>query len=137
MEKEGREHPDTWAGETVSTAAWGDLRRTERLVTMASAIAEDPSASLLESLRTWAETLAVSRFLDTEAATPQQILRPHGTTREEIMRHARILPPADPTESNRSSQEAAEGLGSMGLGKKAQGFFVRTVVAMDAESQHV
>lgn len=46
MDVEGLEHPEKWAVETFGTAELGDLRRTDRLVKMATAIAENPSASL-------------------------------------------------------------------------------------------
>ena len=46
MDIEGLEHPNKWAVETFGTAELGDLRRTDRLVKMATAIAENPSASL-------------------------------------------------------------------------------------------
>jgi len=65
MDVEGLERPDKWAVETFGTAELGDLRRTDRLVKMAVAIAENPSASLPESMRDWAGTLAAYRFLDT------------------------------------------------------------------------
>jgi len=42
----GLEHADKWAVETFGMAELGDLRRTDRLVKMATAIAENPSASL-------------------------------------------------------------------------------------------
>ena len=63
MDIQGLEHPDQWAVETFGTAELGDLRRTDRLVKMAAAIAENPSASLPESMRNWGDTLAASRFL--------------------------------------------------------------------------
>jgi Transposase DNA-binding len=40
MDVEGLEHPDKWAVETFGTAELGDLRRTDRLVKMATVIAE-------------------------------------------------------------------------------------------------
>src|SRR6266568_4338954 len=136
MDREGLEHPDKWAVETFGTAELGDLRRTDRLVKMATAIAENPSASLPESMRDWAETLAAYRFLDNEAVTHEQIMLPHWmTTRQEAMRHSRVLLAADTTDVNLSSHETAEGLGSIGRGSKAQGFFVHTVLAMDADTR--
>jgi len=63
--------------ETFGTAELGDLQRTDRLVKMATAIAGNPSASLPESMRDWAETLAAYRFLDNEAITHEQIMFPH------------------------------------------------------------
>jgi hypothetical protein len=138
MDVEGLEHPDKWAVETFGTAELGDLRRTDRLVKMATAIAENPSASLPESMRDWADTLAAYRFLDNKAVTHEQIMLPHWmTTRQEAMQRSRVLMAADTTDVNLSSHEAAEGLGPIGRGNKAQGFFVHTVLAMDADSQQL
>jgi hypothetical protein len=138
MDGERLEHPDKWAGETFGTTELGDLRRTDRLVKMATAIAENPSASLPESMRNWAETLAAYRFLDNEAVTHEQIMTPHWrTTRQEAMQRSRVLLAADTTNINLSSHETAEGLGPIGRGNKAQGFFVHTVLAMDADSQQL
>jgi len=123
MDREGLEHPDKWAVEIFGTAELGDLRRTDRLVKMAAAIAENPSASLPESMRNWAETLAAYRFLENEAITHEQIMLPHWMrTREETMRHARVLLPADTTNVNLSKHETTEGLGPIGRGSSAQGF---------------
>lgn len=138
MDIEGLEHPEKWAVETFGTAELGDLRRPDRLVKMATAIAENPSASLPESMRNWTETLAAYRFLDNEAVTHEQIMLPHWmTTRQEAMQRSRVLLAADTTDINLSSHETAEGLGPIGRGNKAQGFFVHTVLAMDADSQQL
>jgi Transposase DNA-binding/Transposase Tn5 dimerisation domain len=105
---------------------------------MATAIAENPSASLPESMCNWADTLAAYRFLDNEAVTHEQIMTPHWrTTRQEAMQRSRVLLAADTTDINLSSHETAEGLGPIGRGNKAQGFFVHTVLAMDADSQQL
>src|SRR5215469_2559409 len=104
MDIEGLEHADRWAVETFGTAELGDLRRTDRLVKMATAIAENPSASLPESMRNWADTLAAYRFLDNPDITHEQIMFPHWmNTRQEAMQRARVLLPADTTEINLSS----------------------------------
>ena len=138
MDTEGLEHPDTWAVETFGTTELGDLRRTDRLVKMATAIAENPSASLPESMRNWGDTLAAYRFLDNPDITHEQIMLPHWmNTRQEAMQRSRVLLAADTTDINLSSHEAAEGLGPIGRGNKAQGFFVHTVLAMDAASQQL
>jgi len=44
------------------------------------------------------------------------------STRQEVMRHTRVLLAADTTDVNLSSHETAEGLGPIGRGNKAQGF---------------
>jgi hypothetical protein len=103
---------------------------------MATDIAENLSASLPERLRNWAETLAADRFLDHETVMHEQIMQPHGmSTRREAMQHARVLLAADLTSVNLSSHETAESLGHTGCGSKAQGFFVHSVRARDAETQ--
>jgi Transposase DNA-binding len=138
MDVEGLEQPEKWAVETFGSADLGDLRRTDRLVKMATAIAENPSASLPESMRNWADTLAAYRFLDNEAITHEQIMSAHWmTTRQEAMRHSRVLLVADTTDVNLSSHETAEGLGPIGRGNKAQGFFVHTVLALNADTQQL
>lgn len=138
MDGEGLEHPDKWAVETFGNAELGDLRRTDRLVKMAAAIAENPAAPLPESMRNWGETLAAYRFLENEAVTHEQIMLPHWmTTRQEAMQRTRVLLPADTTDINLSSHEAAEGLGPIGRGFSAQGFFVHTVLAIDADTQQL
>src|SRR6266700_4456226 len=138
MDGEGLEHPEKWAVETFAAAELGDQRRTDRLVKMATVIAENPSASLPESMRNWADTLAAYRFLDNETITHEQIMQPHWmSTHQEAMQHPRVLLAADTTDVNLSSHETTEGLGPIGRGNKAQGFFVHTVLAMDADSQQL
>src|SRR5260370_3419464 len=133
MDIEGLEHPDKWAVETFGTAELGDLRRTDRLVKMATAIAENPSASLPESMRNWADTLGAYRFLDNPEITHQQIMEPHWmNTRQEVMRHRRVLLAADTTDLNLSSHETAEGLGPLGPRNKDQCFFLHTAVSVDS-----
>src|SRR5436309_12131040 len=79
MNVEELEHVGKWAVQTFGTAELGDLRRTDRLVKMATALAENPAASLPKSMRNWADTLAAYRFLSNEAITHEQIMAPHWT----------------------------------------------------------
>jgi len=138
MDREGLEHVDKWAVENFGTAELADLRRTDRLVKMATAIAENPSASLPESMRNWGDTLAAYRFLDHPDIKHEQIMLPHWmNTRQEAMQRSRVLLAADTTNINLSSHETVEGLGPIGRGSSAQGFFVHTVLAMDADSQQL
>lgn len=50
------------------------------------------------------------------------------------MQHTCVLRPADTTEVNRSRPETAEGLGPIGRGNTARGFFVQTMIASNAAS---
>jgi hypothetical protein len=113
----------------------GELRRTDRVEKRALAIAENPSASRPERMRTWAGTLAASRFVENPDVTHEPIMLPHRmTTHEEVLQHDRVLLAVDTTESNLSSHETVEGLGPIGRGNKAHGFFVHPVLAMDADA---
>jgi hypothetical protein len=138
MNAEDLEHPERWAVETFGTSELGDLRRTDRLVKMATAIADNPSASLPESMRNWSDTLAAYRFLDNEEITHEQIMAPHWMmTRKGAAQRRRVLLLADTTQINLSSHETTEGLGPIGRGHKGQGFFVHSVLGLDADEQQL
>ncbi len=76
MNKEELENAEKWAVQTFGTAELGDPRRTDRLVTMAAALAENPAASLPKSMRNWADTQAAYRLLGNAAITHEQIMAP-------------------------------------------------------------
>src|SRR5436305_2972812 len=136
MNVEELEHADKWAVQTFGTAELGDLRRTDRLVKMATALAENPAASLPKSMRNWGDTVAAYRFLSSEAITHEQIMAPHWMkTHQEAMGCKRVLLVADTTDINLSSHETIRGAGPIGRGNKARGFFVHTVLAMNADTQ--
>lgn len=138
MNEEELEHAEKWAVETFGTAELGDPRRTDRLVQVAAALAENPAASLPKSMRNWGDTLAAYRFLNTEEITHEQIMAPHWMqTRMEAIQRQRVLLPADTTDVNVSSHESTTGTGPIGRGNKAQGFFVHSVLAMDADTQEL
>src|SRR5436305_1453184 len=138
MNVEELEHADKWAVQTFGTAELGDLRRTDRLVKMAAALAENPAASLPKSMRNWGDTLAAYRFLSNEAVTHEQIMAPHWTqTHKEAIGRQRVLLVADTTDINLSTHETITGAGPIGRGNKARGFFAHTVLAMDADTQEL
>jgi hypothetical protein len=138
MRVEELEKVDKWAVETFGTAELGDLRRTDRLVKMAMALAENPAASLPKSMRNWGDTMAAYRFLGNKAITHEQILAPHWMqTRREATPRKRVLLAADTTDINLSTHQTTTGAGPIGRGKNAQGFFVHTVLALDADEQQL
>ena len=60
MSRTELEEAETWAVQTFGLAELGDLRRTDRLVQLAAALARDPQSSLPASLRGEAETVGAS-----------------------------------------------------------------------------
>jgi hypothetical protein len=97
---------EEWAVEAFGAAELGDPRRTERLVKIAAALGENPSVSLPASMRNWADTQGMDRFLGHEA----QIMLPHWTaTSKEAAERRQVLMIGDTTEVNLSTHQATTG----------------------------
>lgn len=132
------EKVEEWSVKTFGAADLGDPRRTDRLVKMAEVLGENPSVSLPTSMRNWADTQGAYRFLNNEAVTHEQIMMPHWVqTRSEAERHSQVLLIGDTTDVNLSSHKATTGLGPVGRGNMAKGFFVHTVLAVDAKKKQL
>jgi hypothetical protein len=132
------EKVEKWAVKTFGAAELGDPRRTDRLVKVAAALGENPSVSLPRSMRNWADTQGTYRFLNNEAINHEQIMMPHWIqTRSEAEQRSQVLLIGDTTDVNLSSHKATTGLGPVGRGNKAQGFFVHSVLAVDAKDKQL
>src|SRR5882762_6431215 len=132
------ENVEKWAVETFGAADLGDPRRTDRLVKMAAVLGENPSVSLPTSMRNWADTQGAYRFLNNEAVSHEQIMMPHWIqTRLEAKQRSQVLLIGDSTDVNLSTHKATAGLGPVGRGNKAQGFFVHSVLAIDAKDKQL
>jgi hypothetical protein len=68
---------DTWAVTECAEAALGSLRRTQRLVELATVLAQRPGASLPEACGDRATLKAAYRFFDNAAIDPQNLLDRH------------------------------------------------------------
>jgi hypothetical protein len=138
MSRNDLEEPEAWAVRTFGQAELGDLRRTDRLVQLAAALARNPQSSLPACLRGEAETVGAYRFLNHAALTPEPILMPHFVqTRREAASREQVLMVGDTTEFNLSSHHSLKGAGPVGRGSVAQGFFVHTVLARDAQTEEL
>src|SRR6266480_578135 len=132
------ENAEEWAVETFGAADLGDPRRTDRLVKIAAVLGENPSVSLPRSMRNWADTQGAYRFLNNETVTHEQIMMPHWIqTRSEAEQHSQMLLIGDTTDVNLSSHKATRGLGPVGRGNTAKGFFVHSVLAIDAKDKQL
>ena len=132
------EKPQEWARKTFAAAELGDLRRTDRLVQIAAALAEKPAASLPEAMRDVSETLAAYRFLKTEQVSHEQIMQPHWMqTRAMMQEREHVLLIADATQITLTTHTSTTGLGPVGQGERGRGFYVHTVLAVDAQSKEV
>ncbi len=132
------ENVEQWAVKTFGAAELGDPRRTDRLVKVAAALGENPSVSLPASMRNWADTQGAYRFLKNEAVNHEQIMMPHwAQTRWEAEQRSQVLMIGDATEVNLSTHKACIGLGPVGRGNTAKGFFVHSVLAVDAKDKQL
>src|SRR2546421_12183138 len=138
MNTETLQNAEAWAVETFGAAELGDVRRTDRLVKIASVLGENPSVSLPASMRNWADTHAAYEFLSNERVNHEQIMLPHwAQTRSEAEQRSQVLMIGDATEVNLSTHKATKGLGPVGRGSSAQGFFVHSVLAVDAKDKQL
>ncbi len=124
-----------WAVETFGEVELGDPRRRDRLVQIAAAMAEKPVASLPEQMGDPSALQGAHRFFMNEAISFEQLQDPHWqATREEARRRKQVLLVQDTTDLNYSKHPKTKGLGPIGRSKKAQGFFVQSVLAVDAQT---
>ena len=66
-----------WAVQEFADAELGDLRRMQRVVELATALAHHPTASLPEACGTGAMLKAAYRFFSNDAIEPQDLLHSH------------------------------------------------------------
>jgi hypothetical protein len=132
------ENPEEWASQTFASAELGDPRRTDRLVQIAAALAEEPAASLPNAMRNVSETMAAYRFLNTPEISHEQIMQPHwAQTRQMAAERAWVLLIADQTEITLTSHTSTSGVGPVGKGDRGRGFHIHTVLAVDAENKQI
>ena len=67
----------TWAVHEFAEAELGDLRRTTRLIELATVLAQNPRASLPEASGNSAMLKAAYRFFANEAIEPHDIVHSH------------------------------------------------------------
>jgi len=116
------ENPEEWASQTFASAEMGDPRRTDRLVQIAAALAEEPAASLPNAMRNVSETMAAYRFLNTPEISHEQIMQPHwAQTRQMAAERAWVLLIADQTEITRTLHTSTSGVGPGGRGRSRTG----------------
>jgi hypothetical protein len=118
MESNELESPENWACKTFAAAELGDPRRTDRLVQMAAALAEEPAASLPEAMRDVSETIAAYRFLNTPQIRHEQIMQPHWQQTQQLMQEReQVLLIADATAHHPHDASEHDRTGSGGTGR--------------------
>lgn len=129
---------DAWAMLELGNTDLGDVRRTQRLVRLTSALARYPACSLPEACNSWASTKAGYRFLDNDDIQPEAILSGHRqSTLKRIGEHPVVLAIQDTSLFNFTSHPATKGLGPIGRYPNqkvgAKGFLVHSCLAVTPE----
>src|SRR5262250_764148 len=105
----------SWAVHEFAEAELGDLRRTKRLIELATVLAQNPRASLPEASGNSAMLKAAYRFFANEAIAPQDIVHSHiEATYGRLDTVPVVLAVQDTTEVNWTSLRATTGLGPLG-----------------------
>jgi len=104
--------PAFWAMMELNSTDLGDLRRTERLVRLVTALTANPTSSLPEACKGWGETKGAYRLLENEEVEPKMILSGHQrSTLKRIAEQDVVLLVQDTTGMNFTSHRATKGLG--------------------------
>ena len=124
-----------WAEEHFSQCLLGDKRRTQRLVKVAAAMANNPSGSLPDQLVEWADLKAAYALFAREEVTFNAIATPHW----EMVRKrtsGRYLILDDTTELDFGRHRDIKGLGPTGNGS-GLGFLLHNGLMVNADTEEL
>lgn len=127
--------PTVWARRVFGPVQCGDLRRTERLVSMAAAWATHPGDSLPQQAGDPAALRGMYRLLHQPTITVADILAPHREQTRQLARQcAVVLLVQDATELDFTAHRSTRELSPIGDGR-GRGFHLQTVLAVDARER--
>src|SRR6266581_9438312 len=123
----------SWAVTEFADADLGDLRRTQRLVQLAHALAQRPGAALPEACGSGAMLKAAYRFFTNDDIAPDDMLQSHiEATYSRLYAVPLVLAVQDTTEANWTNLRVTEGLGPLG-NSACHGLLVHTTLAITPE----
>jgi Transposase DNA-binding/Transposase DDE domain len=121
--------PAQWAQMEFALVRLGDRRRTQRLVKLATRLAESPGGTLPQALPRWEELKAAYRFFSRPENTPEHLLGPHcERTLAACQEPGEYLLIEDTTLLDYSPHWATTGLGVVGDG--GRGLCLHSTLAM-------
>jgi hypothetical protein len=125
--------PAQWAQRQFASAELGDRRRTQRLVSMATCLAQRPTGTLPQAFPEWNVLKAAYRLLDHVEFGPEAIQQPHRQqTLEACRQPGEYLWIEDTTELDYSSHRRTEQLGFIGNGW-GRGIWLHSTLAVQVE----
>lgn len=124
--------PLSWAERHFGDLDLGDLRRNQRAVTIAAAMASNPSGSIPQMFSNSYEIKASYNFFRHPEATPENLQQAHSeAVIDHLHKPGRYLLLEDTSEMSWSGNEPVEGLGPVGSGKSGeQGFHLHSILAI-------
>lgn len=127
-----QEAPLGWAETHFGEVDLGDLRRNQRAVTIAAAMATNPAQSIPQIFPTPYEVKAAYSFFRHPEATPDNLQLAHReVVIEQLHRAGRSLLLEDTSEMSWSGHEPIPGLGPIGPGSAGlQGFHLHSMLAV-------
>jgi hypothetical protein len=121
--------PAQWAQTEFALARLGDQRRTQRLVKIATRLAQSPGGTLPQAMPRWEELKAAYRFFSQPKITYEGILRSHWERTQAACREAgEYLLIEDTTLLDYTGHRAAEGLGI--IGEAGRGLSLHSTLAL-------
>jgi hypothetical protein len=121
--------PAQWAQMEFALVRLGDQRRTQRLVKIATRLAQSPGGTLPQAMPQWGELKAAYRFFSQPRNTYEQILKPHWErTQAACLEPGEYLLIEDTTLLDYTMHNAAEELGM--IGKCGRGLCLHSTLAM-------
>jgi hypothetical protein len=124
-----------WCEQQFADCQLGDQRRTKRLLRVAEQVANDPSASFPDQMKSWGDLKAAYRLFDCEDVTFEAIAGPHWR-QTRALQPGRYLVLADTTEIDFGYHRQIDGLSEIGNGS-GRGFLLHNGLLVEAESQSV
>jgi Transposase DNA-binding/Transposase DDE domain len=125
--------PAQWAQQEFALARLGDQRRTQRLVKIATRLAQNPGGTLPQALPRWKELKAAYRFFSQPKVGPVEVQTPHWeATRARCREPGEYLLIEDTTQLDYSFHPATQGLGPIGNGG-GRGLLLHTTLAVRVE----
>jgi hypothetical protein len=124
---------ESWAGTEFAEAELGDARRTQRVIQLATTLAQHPAAGLPEACGDRAALKAAYRVFANEAIEPGELLASHvAATLERAVHVPVVLAVQDTTELDWTAHPATTGLGPIGH-PKHQGLMAHSTLAFTPE----
>lgn len=128
--------PAEWAKHEFAGAALPDKRHTQRLQLMATAFAEQPTASVPQACGGLAAAKAAYRFIENEAIGAAAIRESHHrATLQRVRAHRLVLAVQDTTALNYSTHPCTEGLGPICHTRKTIGLLLHSTLAITPAGQ--